>query len=123
MGGWFMRTMMRRRRGDGRGHSINLIKSQQTCYGDTSLTRKRTPLGPYSRNMPRAPWWSWEAGLFLMSEVPLHAIILINSQQMIVASVVLCISLFPSFFKKGGGGGRAPDRKLRDIIGDGAKRI
>ena len=29
------------------------------------------PLGPHSRNMPRAPWWSWGRGLFLTGEVPL----------------------------------------------------
>ena len=28
------------------------------CYRDTSLIRHSTPLGPYSRNMPRALWWS-----------------------------------------------------------------
>ena len=27
-------------------------------YRGTSLMRKRTPLGPYSRTMPRALWWS-----------------------------------------------------------------
>jgi hypothetical protein len=31
------------------------------------------PLGPYSRTMHRAPWWSQEGGLFLMSEVPLYS--------------------------------------------------
>ena len=37
----------------------------------TSLTRKRPPLGPCSRAMPRALRWSWEGGRFLMIEVPL----------------------------------------------------
>ena len=41
-----------------------------TCvYRGTSLIRKRTPLGPYSRTMPMALWGSWGGGLFLMSEV------------------------------------------------------
>ena len=39
-------------------------------YRGTSLKRSSAPLGPYSRNMPRALWWS-QRGLFLMSEVPL----------------------------------------------------
>ena len=41
-------------------------------YRGTSLTRKRSPLGPYRRPMPRALRWSWQGGLFLMSEVPLY---------------------------------------------------
>ena len=41
------------------------------CRG-FSLIRNSAPLGPYSRNMRRALWWSWGEGLFLMSEVPLH---------------------------------------------------
>ena len=31
-------------------------------YRDTSLIRKRTPLGPYSRNVPRDLRWSWGGG-------------------------------------------------------------
>jgi hypothetical protein len=30
----------------------------ETSYRSTSLIRKRTPLGPYSRTMPRGLWWS-----------------------------------------------------------------
>ena len=30
------------------------------------------PLGPYTRNMPWALWWSQGGGLFLISEVPLY---------------------------------------------------
>ena len=41
-------------------------------YRGTSLIRKRLPLGPYSRPIPRALWWSMGGGLFLMSEVPLY---------------------------------------------------
>jgi len=31
----------------------------------TSLIRKRLLLGPYSRPVPRALWWSWGGGAFL----------------------------------------------------------
>jgi hypothetical protein len=37
-----------------------------------SLIRNRPPLGPYSTTMPRALWWSYGVGVFLMSEVPLY---------------------------------------------------
>ena len=40
-------------------------------YRGTSLTRKRTPLGPYSRPMPRVVWVSQGGGRFLMGEIPL----------------------------------------------------
>ena len=30
----------------------------QSLYRGTSLIRKRLPLGPYRRPMPRALWWS-----------------------------------------------------------------
>ena len=35
----------------------------------TSLIRNTPLLGPYSRTMPRALWWSLEGGLFILSEV------------------------------------------------------
>jgi len=41
-------------------------------YRGTSLIRNRTPLGSYSRTMPRVLWWSYGGGHFLMSEVPLY---------------------------------------------------
>ena len=41
-------------------------------YRGTSLIRNSAPLGPYSGTMPRALWWPWGGGLFLMSEVPLY---------------------------------------------------
>ena len=41
-------------------------------YRGTSLIINNPSLGPYSRLMPRALWWSLEGGLFLMSEVPLY---------------------------------------------------
>ena len=42
-----------------------------TRYRGTLLIINTPLLGPNSRNMPRALWWSWEEGLFLISEVPL----------------------------------------------------
>ena len=39
----------------------------------TSLTRKRTPLGPHRRPMPRVLWGSQGGGCFLMSEKPLYS--------------------------------------------------
>ena len=44
----------------------------ESTYRGTSLTRKRTPLGPYRRPMPRVIWGSQEGGCFLMGEVPLY---------------------------------------------------
>ena len=41
-------------------------------YRVTSLARKRTPLGPYRRPMPRVLGGSWGDGRFLMGEVPLY---------------------------------------------------
>ena len=39
-------------------------------YRGTLLIRNSAPIGPYSRNMPRALRCSWGGGLFPMSEVP-----------------------------------------------------
>jgi len=36
------------------------------------LMRKRHPLGPYCRTMPRALWWSYRGGRFLMIGVALR---------------------------------------------------
>ena len=47
------------------------IKNDLSLYRGTSLIRNSDPLGPYSRNMPRALWRPYGGGLFLMSEVPL----------------------------------------------------
>ena len=41
-----------------------------TVYRDTSLIRKRTTLGPYSRPMPRVVGGSYGVGRFLMGETP-----------------------------------------------------
>ena len=42
-----------------------------TDYRGTSLTRERTPPGPYGRPMPRVPGGFLRGGLFLMGEVNL----------------------------------------------------
>jgi len=36
--------------------------------------RKRLPVGPYGRPVPRALWQFLGGGLFLMSEVPLYTL-------------------------------------------------
>ena len=41
-------------------------------YRGSALTRKRTPLGPYRRPMPRVLRGSWEGGRFLMRGTPVH---------------------------------------------------
>ena len=41
-------------------------------YRGTSIIRKRPPLGPYCRPMPRVLGGSEGGGRFLMSEVPLY---------------------------------------------------
>jgi len=46
---------------------------QPLIYRGASVIRKRPPLGPYSRPMPRALWWSLGVWRFLMSEVPLYS--------------------------------------------------
>ena len=48
--------------GEGLGYKV---------YRGTLLIRNCAPLGPYSRIMPRALWWLYGGGLFLMSEVPM----------------------------------------------------
>ena len=45
--------------------------SDVPLYRGTSLMRNSLPLGPYSRPVPRNLWWSWEGGLFRVSEVTL----------------------------------------------------
>ena len=47
------------------------LKVPTLAYRGTSFIKKRLPLGPCSVPMPRALWWSWAGGCFLMSEVPL----------------------------------------------------
>ena len=48
--------------------------SPSGLYRGTSLTRKRTPLGPYRRSMPSALGGSQRGGRFLMGEVPLYSV-------------------------------------------------
>ena len=43
------------------------------CDRGTSLIRNNPLLTPYSRTLPRAIWWPWGGGVFLMGEVPLYA--------------------------------------------------
>ena len=47
------------------------IKQSDPVYRGTSLTRKRTPLRPYRRPMPRVLGGSQEGGRFVLGEVPL----------------------------------------------------
>ena len=61
-----------------RPHSLEVYSPARTVrplnlkpYRGTSLTKKRTPLGPYGRPMPRVLVGSWGGGRFLMGEVPL----------------------------------------------------
>ena len=41
-------------------------------YRGTSPIQKRLPVGPYSRAIPKALWWSEGGRGVLMSEVPLY---------------------------------------------------
>ena len=54
----------------GRAH-LGALYRLYLGYRGTSLIRKRNPLGPYRRPMPRVLEGSWGGGRFLMSEVPL----------------------------------------------------
>ena len=40
----------------------------------SSLRVKPPTLGPHSRPVPRAIWWPYGGGVFLVSEVPLYGI-------------------------------------------------
>ena len=51
----------------------------QTLYRGTSLTRKRTPLGPCRGPMPRVLGGSKGGCRFLMGEVPLHSMCVVSS--------------------------------------------
>ena len=39
-------------------HRCSALKASMYMYRGTSLMRHNTPLGPYSRTMPMALWWS-----------------------------------------------------------------
>ena len=49
----------------------NISREKLSSYRGTSLTRKRTPLGPYRRLMTRVLGGSWGVGRFFVSEVTL----------------------------------------------------
>ena len=48
---------------------VGLQQRPRFAYRGTSLIRKRLPLGPYCRTMPRALWWSWGGRLFLIAQL------------------------------------------------------
>ena len=49
--------------------------SAQRRYRGTSLMKKRPPLGPYRRAMPRALWWSYGGGVLSDERgTPVHTI-------------------------------------------------
>ena len=50
--------------GGGLASDSGFAVSSRTVYRSTSLIRNSTPLGPYSRTMHRALWWSWGVGRF-----------------------------------------------------------
>jgi len=39
-------------------HAAVMVSIKVSLYRGTSLIRNSAPLGPYSRAMPRALWWS-----------------------------------------------------------------
>ena len=47
-------------------------KKSAVPYRGTSLIKKRTPLGPYRRPMPRVPGGSEGGWRFLLGKVPLY---------------------------------------------------
>ena len=53
------------------GEVVRMEAGLARQYRGTSLIRNSPLLGPYSRTVPRALWWPWGGGVFLMSEVPL----------------------------------------------------
>ena len=75
------------------GHGEGAEDGFRVRYRGTSLISNSPPLGPYSRTMPRALWWSWGGGVFLMNEVPLHGTqrltesILFRSQSILVRKI------------------------------------
>ena len=52
-----------------RGATLECAPSDFTEVQGYFANENSAPLGPYSRNVPRALWWSWGGGLFLMSEL------------------------------------------------------
>ena len=66
---YYMFKRTRRERIDSSSHS----KSDGFVVQEYLAHKKRVPLGPCNRIVPRAPWWPYGGGLFLMSEVPLYS--------------------------------------------------
>jgi len=66
--------MLKRFRGEinNTRHPWGILRSWELVYRGTSRIRKRTPLGPYRRPMPRVVGGSLGGGRFLMGEVPLY---------------------------------------------------
>ena len=52
--------------------ACKIFEQKYVYYRGTSLIRKRHPVGPYSRAMPRDLWGSQGGLRFLMSEVTLY---------------------------------------------------
>jgi len=63
------------------GMVLGRTRPPVVSYRVTSLIRKRTPLGPYRRPVPRALWWSWGGWRFLMSEVPLYTLHILEASS------------------------------------------
>ena len=55
--------------------------SEVPLYRGTSLISKGLLLGHNTRALPRALWWSWGAGCFLISEVPLYWVVLLIKRR------------------------------------------
>ena len=75
------RVIKKKKKGTGGGGGARHFCRHAQCSGvcvdvftgpamGTSPIRKRLPLGPYSRAMPRDLWRPYGGWLFLMSEVP-----------------------------------------------------
>ena len=60
------------RRSPTAGNTIGITTSFPVHYRGSSFIRNCALLGPYSRIMPRALWWPYGGGQFLVSEVPLY---------------------------------------------------
>ena len=50
-------------------------------YRGTLLIRNTPLLGPCSRTIPRALWWSWGGGAFLVNEVPVQDLQLLEAPR------------------------------------------
>ena len=61
---WRRRSGPGRRTEGGIGPLLSFVSPAMSLrgYSGTSLVRNRAPLGPYSRTVPRAIWWSEGGG-------------------------------------------------------------